>query len=130
MRVSGMTFERIAEELGYSNRGTVSRIVSEVLKTRETEDDIDLLRTTGLARLDALLASVWEGAMAGDVESVRAAFGIVVVRIRLFVLFVSKHTEKMQADWDCCQGPRLLVRHGPDDCRWAGCERHGRFDDA
>jgi len=129
MRVSGRTYERIAEELGYSNRGTVSRIVSEALKTREPTT-LTCCGPPGSPASTALLASVWEGAMAGDVKSVRAAFGIVVVRIRLFVLFVSKHTEKMQADWDCCQGPRLLVRHGPDDCRWAGCERHGRFDDA
>ncbi len=68
MRISGMTYERIAAELGYSNRGTVSRIVSTALQAREA-DDVDLLRATELARLDDLLASVWEGAMAGDVDS-------------------------------------------------------------
>ncbi len=128
MRISGMTYERIAAELGYSNRGTVSRIVSTALQAREA-DDVDLLRATELARLDALLASVWEGAMAGDVESVRAAFGIVVVRIRMLGLFVSKPTKKVPADWDCCQGPRTLVTR-QDDCRWEDCGLHGRFEDA
>ncbi len=109
-------------------RGTVARVIKHALAAREA-DDVDLLRATELARLNSLLASVWDRAMAGAVESVRAAFGIVVLRIRLLGLFVSKPIKKVPADWDCCQGPRTLVTR-PDDCRWEDCQQHGRFDDA
>ena len=30
-------------------------------------------------------------------------------------------------EWDNCWGPRTVVIN-PNDCRWAGCEKHGKFD--
>ena len=32
-----------------------------------------------------------------------------------------------KADWPSCQGPATVVIH-PQDCRYAGCERHGKFE--
>lgn len=76
LKTAGCTYEQIAAELGYANRGTVHRIVSEALQARET-DSIDLLRQVELDRLDALQLSLWPRAMAGDVPAVLAVLRVI-----------------------------------------------------
>ncbi|MEO3938619.1 hypothetical protein V3N99_17950 [Dermatophilaceae bacterium Soc4.6] len=75
----------VARELGLRNRGTVHRLVRTTLEN-ETVDSVSNLRRLEGARLDALLRSVWDQAMEGDVDAVRAATGIVMARVRLFGL--------------------------------------------
>ena len=71
-QVRWLTYEQIAAELGYANRGTVYRIVSEALKG-QTVGAVAQLRNLEFARLDKLQLALWPAALAGDVPSVIAA---------------------------------------------------------
>jgi DNA-binding NarL/FixJ family response regulator len=53
LRAQGCTYQKIAQELGYANRGTVFRIVSNALASQERVA-VDELRSLEAARLDAL----------------------------------------------------------------------------
>lgn len=85
LRAQGRTYEDIARELGYANRGTVCHIVSDALRAR-TDDAVDTLRLLEAQRLDALQVALWDKAMAGDVHAARAAIRIIISRCRLLGL--------------------------------------------
>ncbi|MDQ2756001.1 MAG: hypothetical protein M3Y71_05490 [Actinomycetota bacterium] len=80
----GRTYQQVADDLGYSNRGTVHRLCAR--PSRETVDSVSELRRLEGDRLDALLRSVWDQAMAGDVAAIRTATDIVMAREKLFGL--------------------------------------------
>jgi hypothetical protein len=85
LRAQGRTYEQIADELGYANRGTVCHIVNDALKAR-TDEAVDTLRSLEAQRLDALQVALWDKAMAGDVIAAQAAIRIIVSRCRLLGL--------------------------------------------
>jgi hypothetical protein len=85
LRTRGLTYDQIAVQLGYANRGTVFRVVSDALKA-ETVEAVKDLRSLEVARLDALQDAVWDKAMAGDVPSVMAARRVIMARCRLLGL--------------------------------------------
>ena len=68
MILAGCSYEQFAREVGYANRGTAHRVVAKALSER-LADDIDQLREMELARLDALLASLWAKAEKGDLRA-------------------------------------------------------------
>lgn len=82
LRAQGWTYEDIARDLGYANRGTVCHIVSDALRAR-TDQAVDTLRSLEAQRLDALQVALWDKAMAGDVNAAQAAIRIIVSRCRL-----------------------------------------------
>jgi len=55
-----MTYQEIADELGYANRGTVYRLVQAAL-TPELQDDVETHRRLGRDRLDALQVDIFLG---------------------------------------------------------------------
>ncbi|MEO3939223.1 hypothetical protein V3N99_21095 [Dermatophilaceae bacterium Soc4.6] len=71
--------------MGYSNRGTVHRLVRNAME-KETADSVSELRWLESDHLDALLRGVWDQAMAGDIAAVRTATSIVMARVKLFGL--------------------------------------------
>lgn len=85
LRAQGRTYEQIARELGYANRGTVCHIISDALAARQVEA-ADELRFRERERLDALQVALWDRAMAGDVRAAQSILGIIMARIRLFGL--------------------------------------------
>ncbi len=126
LKTAGHTYEQIAQELGYANRGTVHRIVQQALDVREVES-VDELRRLELDRLDALHASLWPRAMDGHVSSVLALLRVIDLRTRLLGLQAPGGRKRTPEDaWPSCHGPATVVVH-PDDCRHAGCARHGAF---
>ncbi|NYG07772.1 hypothetical protein BJ986_002259 [Phycicoccus badiiscoriae] len=80
-----MTYDEIAAELGYANRGTVFRIVRDALIERQDEA-VDSLRFLESQRLDALQAALWDKAMSGDVNAARSILGVITARVRLLGL--------------------------------------------
>ena len=64
----GRTYQQVADELGYANKGTVYRLVHQAL-ARETSEAVQELQQVEVARLDALQASMRNEAR----ERVRAA---------------------------------------------------------
>ena len=85
LATAGMTYQRIADELGYSNRGTVYPLVQSAL-TRELQEDVENHRRLERDRLDALQVSLWEKAMAGDTAAVHEVLQIIRARCRLLGL--------------------------------------------
>ena len=85
LRTQGLTYEQIAAQLGYKNRGTVHRMVSDALKA-QTVEAVDQLRSLEVERLDRLQFGVWQKAMAGDVPSGMLAIRVIMARCRLLGL--------------------------------------------
>lgn len=63
MALTGASYQAIADELGYANRGTVYRLVKNALEDRQVET-IDELRRLEVYRLDAPQVAIWDHAKA------------------------------------------------------------------
>jgi cyanate lyase len=85
LRTTGLTYDQIATELGYANRGTVYHVVSEALKA-QTAEAVGELRSLEIERLDNLQLAVWQKAMEGDVPSAIAVVRCILARCRLLGL--------------------------------------------
>src|SRR4051794_7103468 len=81
----GMTYDAIAREVGFTNRGTAYRVVRDAL-AQQTSQAVQALRQQQLDRLDALQATVWPRAMTGDLKAVLTAVRIVTAQCRLLGL--------------------------------------------
>ncbi len=125
LKAAGLSYEQIARELGYANRGTVHRVVQQALSAREAES-VDELRHLELARLDAVQAALWPRAMAGEVSAALGVLRVLDQRLRLLGLDRTTGTGRAGRAWPSCHGPATVVVH-PDDCRHEGCPRHGKF---
>src|SRR4051812_44492197 len=77
LATEGMTYQEIADELGYKSRGTVHHIVHDAL-TRDRKDAVQGYQQLEVARLDALQVALWDRAMAGDVEAAREVLAIIM----------------------------------------------------
>lgn len=87
LKAAGLTYAAIATQMGYANRGTVYRIVSEALKAH-TVEAVEQLRNLEVARLDELQLALWPAAMAGDVHAASMVTRIIITRCRLLGLEV------------------------------------------
>lgn len=85
LAIAGRTYDQIAAEVGYANRGTAYKVVQQALHGR-TVAAVDELRCFEVDRLNALQLAVWPDAMAGDVSAVEAVLKIVMQRCRLLGL--------------------------------------------
>src|SRR3954453_6371409 len=91
MALTGSSYQAIADELGYANRGTVYRLVKNALEDRQVET-IDELRQLEVDRLDALQVAMWDDAMNGDVRAVTAVVRIMHLRAKILGLYA--HTDR------------------------------------
>ncbi len=64
--------------------------------------------------------------MQGHVPSVLAVLRVIDQQVRLLGLADLARKAKPKGAWPSCRGPATVVVHS-DDCRFHGCERHGRF---
>ncbi|WP_156415570.1 hypothetical protein [Terrabacter sp. Soil811] len=95
LATEGLTYQAIADELGYANRGTVHHIVHDAL-VRDRKGAAESHQQLELTRLDALQAALWDKAMAGDLEAVREVRAIIEARCRLLGL---KEQAKPPVGW-------------------------------
>jgi len=79
---SGCTYQQVADELGYTSRGTAYAVVAKALREQTAEAVADL-RDLENARLDALQVALWDAAMTGDVRSATVILKIVQARVHL-----------------------------------------------
>src|SRR5665811_1261661 len=82
LKTAGYTYAQVADELGYTSRGTAYNVVAKALREQTTEAVTDL-RELENARLDALQMALWDAAMTGDISAVVAVVKIVHARINL-----------------------------------------------
>ncbi|MGO4602508.1 hypothetical protein [Terrabacter sp. 2YAF2] len=85
LATEGRTYQQIADELGYANRGTVHHIVHDAL-AKDRKNAVEDHQQLELARLDALQAALWDKAMAGNVEAAREVRAVIMARCRLLGL--------------------------------------------
>lgn len=85
LRTQGLSYEQIATRLGYSNRGTVYRIVSQAVRA-DVAEAAEELRELELSRLDALQDALWERAMGGDVSACEAVARVICTRCQILGL--------------------------------------------
>lgn len=90
LRRDGKTWQEVADECGYADRGTAHRAVSRVLARVEGET-VDDYRNLMDARLEALWGKAWEAIEAADTERhvglsqlLQAAISIENRRAKLF----------------------------------------------
>jgi len=79
---SGCTYQQVADELGYTSRGTAYKVVAKALR-EQTAEAVGSLRGLENARLNALQLALWDAAMAGDVRAVNSIVQIIGARVRL-----------------------------------------------
>jgi hypothetical protein len=82
LRTAGYTYTQVADEMGYTSRGTAYNVVTKALREQTTEAVADL-RGLENARLDALQMALWDAAMTGDVNAAVAVVKIVQTRVHL-----------------------------------------------
>ena len=85
LRIEGRAYAEIADALGYSDESGARHAVSRLLDRREAES-VEELRMVEGCRLDAMQAAVWDAALHGDLDAIKAVLGIMARRARLFGL--------------------------------------------
>lgn len=89
--LNGCTYQQVAEQMGYANRGTVHRLVNETLAEHQVET-VDDLRALEVARLDALQAAYWDRAISGkDLRAAAFVLKILDRRAKMLGLYQTTH---------------------------------------
>ncbi len=83
--LAGLTYQEVADQLGYANRGTVHRIVQQALDRHEAQT-LKELRELELARLDGLQAAFYASAEGGDLRAGEFVLKVMAHRCRLLRL--------------------------------------------
>lgn len=85
LRIAGMAFNDIANELGYQSKTGAFKAVQTGLK-KTLREPADELRTMEAERLDRMLAGLWGKAITGDTWSVDRVLAIMDRRAKLLGL--------------------------------------------
>jgi hypothetical protein len=84
-RRAGMTYEAIADRLGYANKSVAFKLIDRALK-RTNQGEAEDVRALEVDRLDRLQMGLWANAIAGDVASARTVIRLMERRSRLLGL--------------------------------------------
>lgn len=85
LRKSGMTYDAIAQRLGYANHAGARKAVESALR-KTIQEPADELRQMECERLDAMLASIWHFVLAGSAAHIDTALRIMQRRAKLIGL--------------------------------------------
>ena len=85
LALSGMSWDQVAEELGYANRSGPWKAAQRCL-ARHQIVAADRYRAVRLAELDMLQARYWRAAMAGSPKAAGVVLRVIEARIRLMNL--------------------------------------------
>jgi hypothetical protein len=97
LRRSGLSYQAIADVLGYSSRANAFRLVSQALH-EVVEAEVGELRQLEAERLDALHAAVWPKAIRGHLPSIDRVLAIMKRRARLLGLDAPRRSVVVEAD--------------------------------
>lgn len=82
LRKAGATYEAIAAKVGFTNKGSAQRAVTQALKD-VPKDDAEVVFALELERLDQLLLALWPQAMKGHVRSAETVIRLMERRAKL-----------------------------------------------
>ena len=77
----GLTFESIAQQLGYSSRGSAQKAYLRALE-RLKHEDIDRIAQEDLERLDVLTETYWQAAVQGNLRAADMVLAIMDKRLK------------------------------------------------
>lgn len=81
LRAAGANFDRIAEQIGYDNKGSAYRAVAQELR-QLCQEPAEEVRDLELARLDQMQAALWPQAMRGQLGAIDRVLKIMERRAR------------------------------------------------
>lgn len=81
----GYSYDSIAFQIGYANRGAAYRAVTKAVGDREVQT-VESFRCSELDRLDACQKALWGRAMDGDLGAILAILAISRERVRFYAL--------------------------------------------
>jgi len=99
LRRAGLTWQRIAEEVGYADHTGAYAAYKRAIK-RTMQQPADELRTQEVDRLDRLQVAVWPSAMKGDTRAVLTIIRLMERRARLLGLDKPIKIEQEITTWD------------------------------
>ncbi|MCY0917048.1 hypothetical protein OS965_02505 [Streptomyces sp. H27-G5] len=114
MKIEGATYTEIAEELGYSSRGSACVDVRRALEKHVIEEGlaVEAWRELELARLDILQQSIWPEAKDGNPRAIETALKILDRRAKLLGLDSAIKLEVLTIDALDAQIQRLEAELG------------------
>ena len=85
LAASGLSYDVIAQRLGYTHRSAARKAVVGALQAR-TVEAVDELRELEVQRLDGLQRALWERALGGEQRAVDSVVRIITARVKLLGL--------------------------------------------
>ncbi|GAA3267772.1 hypothetical protein [Streptomyces lavendulae] len=124
MKINGSTYTEIADELGYSSRGSACSDVRRALEKHVIEEGlaVEAWRELELARLDILQKAIWPEAMEGSPRAIETALKILDRRAKLLGLDSAIKLEVLTIDALDAQIQRLEAELGRNDLAALGGE--------
>lgn len=99
LRLAGLTFDRIAKELGYASPSGAWYAMKRAL-TRTLQEPADELRRQEAERLDRMLSGLWAEATRGNTAAIQTALKVMERRARLLGLDAPAKTEQTVTVYD------------------------------
>ena len=107
LRLAGVTYQQIADELGYAGRQGAFKAVEAALRLTLREP-ADSLRRISAERLDRATLAIWRAVSAGDLQAIDRLLRIEARRAKLLGLDAPQRQEVAGAD----DGPlKIVVEH-------------------
>lgn len=99
LRRGGLTFDLIAERMGYANASGAQKAYERAC-ARIVYDDVTALRNAEMDRLDIAQAAIWNEVLRGTISAVTALIKIMERRARLLGLDVPTKTQLEVTHYD------------------------------
>ncbi|MFG2412283.1 hypothetical protein [Streptomyces goshikiensis] len=124
MKIEGASYTEIAEQLGYSSRGSANSDIRRALEKHVIEEGlaVEAWRELELARLDVLQQAIWSKAKAGDPRAIETALKVLDRRAKLLGLDSAIKLEVLTIDALDAQIQRLEAELGRNDLATVGGE--------
>jgi len=119
LRISGCSYDQIAERLGYANRSSAFKAVEAGRLAILAEPAAELVALE-CARLDELMVALWPKALAGDVQAVDRVLRVMERRARYLGLDAPARTEQssdgvLQVVFSPALAPHPVVESGEEE---------------
>lgn len=92
LKLAGITFDRIAEQVGYTDGSAACKAYNRALK-RTLQEPAQEVREAELLRLDKILSGIWRDAISGDTRAALTAVKVIQERAKLLGLYAPIKTE-------------------------------------